>query len=78
MFSAFTKLTYADISVAENGTFDYRLQQEVELENNSKPQELIKGSLVFRHTTEKSQRLLEKAQTLGSMLFHLNNNDLPT
>lgn len=65
MFSAFTRLTYADISVAENGTFDYRLQQEVELENNSKPQELIKGSLVFRHTTEKKLKASRKSANPG-------------
>lgn len=64
------KFTYADISIAEIGTFrktgtDKRLQQEVEPEDNPRPQELIRGSLVFRYTTEKKLRPPRKSANPG-------------
>ncbi|PFX31900.1 putative helicase with zinc finger domain, partial [Stylophora pistillata] len=56
----------------ESGTFskidtDGRPRQEVEPENFPKPQELIKGSLVFRHTAEKKLRPPEKSANPGEV-----------
>lgn len=65
-------VTYTDthISVAESGTIskmsiDGRPRQEVEPENFPKPQELIKGSLVFRHTAELKLRPPQKSANPG-------------